>query len=267
MFSGVELSQNSLLKLESINKTYSSETGMNFNVLEDISFEIPSSETGTITTILAPFGSGKSTLLKIISGLTEPTGGKVYFDGSEKKKIVPLIPEKPASFPWFSVKQNIEFGLKLSKNKKYDLIQLIELVGLSGYKDHFPHNKSLGFRFRISLARALALNPSLILIDDSVKLINKESKEEIYNLLNELSSHQKQNFILATTNLLEAIRLSDKIILMSKKPGRIIKEIGIDKRDKTQLNDHKSEKFTMLKNEIKKTFEAVESLTTINYSL
>ncbi len=267
MFSGVELNQSSLLKLESISKTYSSEAGLNINVLEDISFEIPYSETGTITSILAPFGSGKSTLLKIISGLVEPSSGKIYYDDSDHKKIIPLIPEKPSSFPWLSVRQNIEFGLNLSEQKKYNLADLISLVGLTGYEDHFPHNKSLGFRFRISLARALALNPSFILIDDSFKLMNKESWEEIYNLLNELSSYQKQNFILGTTNLIEAIQLSDKILLMSKKPGRIIKEIKIDKMDKKQLNNHKSEKFTMLKNEIEEAFEAVESLTTINYSL
>ena len=267
MFFGVELNQNSLLKLESINKTYSSEAGLKINVLKDISFEIPSFDGGIITSILAPFGSGKSTLLKIISGISEQSSGKIYYNGSEKKERIPFIPENPSSFPWLNVKQNIEFGLNLSEKKKYNLPNLISFVGLSGYEDHYPNNKSLGFRFRISLARALALNTSLILIDDSFKLMNKESREEIYNLLNEISSYQKQNFILTTTNLIEAIQLSDKIFLMSKKPGRIIKEIEIDKSIKPQLNEHKSEKFTMLKNEIEDAFETVESLTTINYSL
>ncbi|HSP87632.1 MAG TPA: ATP-binding cassette domain-containing protein [Ignavibacteriaceae bacterium] len=265
------MNQNSLLKLESVGKTYSSEAGLNINVLEDINFEIFSSESGTITSILSPFGEGKSTLLKIISGLIEPTSGKIYFNSSEKKKIIPLIPENPSSFPWLSVKKNIEFGLNLSEEKKYTLDDLISIVGLKGYEDHIPHNKSLGFRFRISLARALALNPSLILIDDSLKQMNKESREEIYFLLNEISSHQKQSrpigIILATTNLVEAIKLSTKIILMSKNPGRIIREIEIDKSDKPQLNDYRSEKFTMLKNEIENAFESLESLTTINYSL
>lgn len=254
MSSGVVLNKVSLLKLESIGKIYSSEAGLNIDVLEDISFEIPSSETGTITSILAPFGSGKSTLLKIISGLIEPSSGKIYYDDSEKNKIIPLIPEKPSSFPWLNVKENIEFGLNLSEEKKYNLADLVSLVGLSGYEDHFPNNKSLGFRFRISLARALTLNPSFILIDDSFKQMNNESRMEIYNLLNELSSYQKQNFVLSTTNFIEAIRLSDKILLMSKKPGRIIKEIKIDKVDKMQLNNHKSEKFTVLKNEIEEAF-------------
>jgi ABC-type nitrate/sulfonate/bicarbonate transport system ATPase subunit len=251
----------------SVSKTYSSEAGLNINVLEDINFEIFSSENGTITSILSPFGSGKSTLLKIISGLIEPSSGKIYFNGSEKKKIIPLIPENPSSFPWLSVKKNIEFGLNLSEEKKYSLDDLISIVGLKGYEDHFPNNKSLGFRFRISLARALAINSSFILIDDSFKQMNKESREEIYFLLNEISSHQKQNFILATTNLVEVIKLSSKVILMSKNHGKIIKEIVIEKSDKLQLNDYRSEKFTMLKNEMEMAFESVESLTTINYSL
>lgn len=271
MSSGVELNKNSLLRLESISKTYSSEAGLNIKAIEDINFEISASENGIIISILAPFGSGKSTLLKIISGLTEPSGGKIHFGTSGKKGIIPLIPEKPSSFPWFSVKQNIELGMNLSEDKKYSLDDLISLVGLSGYEDHFPNNKSLGFRFRISLARAMAISPSFILFDDSFRQMNNESREEIYNLLNELSSYQNQSrfagIILATTNLIDAIRISDKILLMSKKPGRIIREIRIDKKDRSQLNNYKSEKFTILKNEIEETFQSVESLTTINYSL
>jgi len=256
-----------LLKLESIGKSFPSEAGLTIRVLENINFDIPVSNKGTITSILAPFGSGKSTLLKIISGIIEQSSGNIFFNNSDRKKRIPLIPEKPSSFPWLNVKQNIEFGLNLTEEKKYDKQELISLVGLEGYENHFPDDKSLGFRFRISLARAAALNPSFILIDDSFKQMNNESKKEIYILLDEISSNQKQNFILATTNLIEAIQLSGKILLMSKKPGRIIKEIEIDKRDKTQLNYHKSEKFTMLKNEIEAAFEAVESLPTINYSL
>ena len=258
---------NILLKLESISKNYSEEAGLNINILEDINFEIGAAETGTITSILAPFGSGKSTLLKIISGLIEPSKGKIFYYDAERGKKIPYIPEKPSSFPWLNVRENIELVLGLSEDKKFNLNQIISLVGLTGYEEHFPHNKSTGFRFRISLARALALNPVLILIDDAFKLMKKESKSEIYDLLTDLSSNKKQSFVLATTNLIETVRLSDKIILMSKKPGKIIKEIKINKDDKPALNDNKSEIFTTIKSEIETSFQAVESLTMINYSV
>jgi len=257
---------NSILKLDSIGKYYLAEAGLKINVLEDISFEIPVSNEGTITSILAPFGSGKSTLLKIISGVIEKDGGQIFY-GDSQNKNVPLIPEKPSSFPWMSAKQNIEFGLSLSKKKKYSVDDLISLTGLSGYSDHHPNNKSYGFRFRISLARAMALNPSFILIDDSFKQMNNETKEEIHQLISDLSFSEKINFIIATTNLVEAIQLSDVIFLMSAKPGKIVHRIETGKKHSPELKNIKSEKFATLKSKIEELFHSVYSIKTINYSV
>jgi ABC-type nitrate/sulfonate/bicarbonate transport system ATPase subunit len=258
--------ENFILKLDSIGKHYFADAGLKINVLEDIGFEIPFSNEGAITSILAPFGSGKSTLLKIISGVIKKDSGEIYF-GDSQNKNVPLIPEKPSSFPWMNVKQNIEFGLNLSKNKKYSVDDLISLTGLTGYGDHHPDNKSFGFRFRISLARAMALNPSLILIDDSFKLMKKETKEEIHQLIYDISFSEKINFIIATTNLVEAIQLSDIIFLMSAKPGRIIRRIETGRRLSPDLANVKSEKFASQKADIEKAFHSVHSIKTINYSV
>jgi len=263
--SGIDINSDYLVKLESISKTYSVEGGLKIDVLQDINFKIDTSERGTITTILAPFGSGKSTLLKIIAGLIEPSGGKIFFKDDHHK--IPYITEKPSSFPWLNVRKNIEVSMNLKTSKETDIQSLISLVDLAGYEDHFANNKSVGFRFRISLARALAVNPSLILIDDSFKVMKRESRGEIFDLLINISSRQNLNFVLATTNLVEAVQLSDKIILMSKKPGKIIKEIHLNNKDRTQLNNHNSEIFTTVKAEIETAFEAAESLTTINYSV
>lgn len=253
------MDKNFLLKLESVTKYYSVDAGLKIYILEDINFEIPVSESGSVTTILAPAGSGKTTLLKIISGLTEFSSGKITLD-SEKKNTLPYIPEKPSSFPWLNVKENIELVINHSEEKKYKFNELISLVGLTGYEDHFPHNKSIGFRFRISLARALALSPPLIIIDDSFKLIKEDSSEEIYSLVKSIVLKEKQCFILATTNISEAIMLSDNIILMSKKPGKIIKQIVIDNEEKHHFFNIKSEKFTVLKNEIENAFVTKTSL-------
>jgi len=264
LLSGINSSTEYLIKIDNLSKSFPAEAGLKINVLQDITFNIPKSEKGIITTILAPFGSGKSTLLKIISEIIKPDSGEINFN--ETNKIIPLIPEKPSSFPWLNVKENIEFILN-QHNENQDVNRIISLVGLSGYENHYPHNKSIGFRFRISLARALAVNPSLILIDDSFKMMKAESRGEIYDLLLNLSLNLKQNFIIATTNLIEAVRLSDKIILMSKKPGRIIKEFNLSGEDRLKIADHKSEIFTAIKSEIEAAFEAVDTLSTINYSL
>jgi len=264
------LNKNSfILKLNSVGKYFLAEAGMKLNVLEDINFEIPVSSEGSITSIIAPFGSGKSTLLKIISGVIEKDRGEIFFGDSQSsnKNIIPLIPEKPSSFPWLSVRQNIKFGFNLTENKKYNLDNLIALVGLAAYSDHYPDNKSCGFRFRISLARAMALNPSLILIDDSFKQMDLESREEIYKLIYDLSSSEKLNFIIATTNLVEAIQLSGLIFLMSAKPGKIVHRIETGGKYSPEMRNLKSEKFSSLKSEIEEAFQSVHSLKTINYSV
>jgi NitT/TauT family transport system ATP-binding protein len=262
--------ENPLLKLEEIDKFYVSEGGVKVKVLNDINLEIKSSEKASLTTILAPFGSGKSTLLKIISGIVKSTAGKILLNGSladYQKTKLPFIPEGPSSFPWCNVYQNIRFGLDLQSNSIRNIEELISLVGLTGYEDHYPHNKSLGFRFRISLARSLAINPPFILIDDSFKNIKQESKEELYELLVKVKDVDKQNFILATTNVIEAIQLSDEIHLMTNAPAKIFRTIKVDKVNTALLKDQDEEKFTSLKTELEEAFKSVQSLKTINYSV
>lgn len=258
------------LKLEGIEKFYTREGGLKVKVLDDINFEIKKSERAAVTTILAPFGSGKTTLLKVISGIVKPTSGRILLNSSDidyQKAKVPFIPEAPSSFPWLNVWENIAFNSNLQTASKRSTEELISSTGLTGYEEHFPHNKSLGFRFRISLARALAVNPPFILIDDSFKNIKQEVKEELYGLLMKVSETIKQNFILATTNVIEAIQLSDEIYLMNKAPARIFRTIQIDRNDAALLKDQGTEKFTSLKTEIEEAFKSVQSIKTINYSL
>ena len=264
-----------LLLLNNISKFYEGTTGLKINILEEINFSIDASDAGSqgsIISVLAPFGSGKSTLLKIIAGIENPSNGEVLLNGKNIHKSdikIPYIPEKPSSFPWLSVEQNIQFGMRLNKNElnKTTTQSLINLVGLKGYENHFPHNKSLGFRFRIALARALTLNPTLILIDDSFKTMDSETREEMYNLLINISIELKKVFVISTTNVVEAIRLSNMILLMSSKPGRIIKEIISEPENILKEETFKSEKFTHLKNEIENAFRNAKIINTINFSV
>ena len=245
------------LELQNVSKYFIGPAGSKFNVLEDISFliETPDDKSNFIS-ILASFASGKTTLLKIISALEKPDSGKVllmkepYIISSGK---IPYIPEKPSSFPWLNVEQNINF---VSENKTNDLKELIDSVGLTGYENHHPHNESTGFRFRISLARALAVNPNFILLDDPFKRMSSITKDEIYELLRLIQEKFKVSFILATTNIAEAVYLSNKIFLMKKNPGKIIEEIKLDAETlgKKGLNSH--DRFISLRNEIEKSFQA-----------
>ena len=124
-------------------------------------------------------------------------------------------------------------------------------MGLTGYGNHHPHNGSIGFRFRISLARA-----DFILMDDPFRRMNSETKGEIYELLKAIEVKYKTNFILATTNVSEAIYLSKKVYLMKKNPGKIIDEIKLDDETMKTKGLNKRERFVSLRNEIEKTFQA-----------
>ncbi|MEO8398856.1 MAG: ATP-binding cassette domain-containing protein, partial [Ignavibacteriaceae bacterium] len=231
-----------LLKVENISKTYTGIYGSKKLILDKISFSILSNnERGRINSILAPFGAGKSTLLKIISGIVESSEGNIFLNqqksNSSINKII-YIPEKPSSFPWLNVKENIEIASEVLGQKKsgINFESFISIVGLNRYENHHPNEKSFGFRFRISLARALVCQPDLILIDDSFKIMDQQTKEEIYELVKKISSEFKINFLLATTNIAEAVILSEKIFLMKKDPDLVFKEIEIPFEKNTKIN-------------------------------
>ncbi len=206
-----------LIKTDNISKIYTDQVGYKIHLLENVSLNLEKNE---VVTILAPKGSGKTSLLKIIANLDEPTSGTVEISG----KII-YIPSEPASFPWLNVKQNIKFHSNMSD---LEIKEIIALIGLVGYEDHYPHNKSEGFRFRISLGRALAHSPNLIVIDEPFNNLNSVTRKEIYSLVRKVFLEKSIPILLGTTNISEAILLSDKIYLMKKSPGEIIGELKID---------------------------------------
>ena len=209
---------NPFLEVKNITKYFKGEAGSKQLIFEKLSFFI--SEEHNITSILAPFGGGKTTLLKILSGLDSDYMGEILLNGDKTKNKFPFIPEKPASFPWLNVKDNIRSIVdileKEERASEIKLQELIDLTGLTSYEDHFPHNKSYGFRFRISLARALAVSPQIILLDDPFKLMDSETKDEIFELIKNVASVKKIKFILASSNITEVALLSDKILLDRK---------------------------------------------------
>ncbi len=259
-----------ILELRSVTKVFSDNYGTKKKVLEEISFNIPA-DSPKITSILASFGGGKSTLLKLIAGIEKTDSGEVILNGGKylqpNGKIV-LIPEKSASLPWLNVIKNIELAAGLETCGKreisYEINDLIRLVGLSGYENHYPHNKSFGFRFRISLARALLFSPVVLLLDDCFKKMDQTTREEIYSLVYEISIKTGIHFLIATTNVSEALRLSGRILMMSKDPAKIYKEIEVPEE---LISDYKSEKFTEYRKKIESAFNNENQPGIINFSI
>ncbi len=246
-----------VLTLNNISKHYIDKVGYNINLLNKISLSLNTNE---FLTILAPRGSGKTSLLKIISGLEQPTNGVIETNGN---KLI-FIPTKPSSFPWLNVRENISFNSNLSSER---ISEIIDLVGLNGYTEHFPHNKSEGFRFRIALGRALANMPDVLVIDEPFANLNSRTREEIYLLLRALYNSEKLTIIFGTTNITEAIFLSDKIYLMKKNPGEIIGKLIVDLEEKRELPLMESKEFQTSRNQIEEIFKTNLERALYNFSV
>lgn len=240
---------NSELNIKNLSKEFVDRAGYKKKLIQNISFDVSA---GNITTVLAPTGTGKSSLLKIISGLDSPTSGEVLKTGNGK---IIYIPSEPSSFPWMSVQENILLALE----KKEDVKKYISLVGLEGYGEHIPDNKSLGFRFRISLARALALKPAVIVLDEPFGKMDPITKGEIYNLIHKINKNEKQTILLGTTNITEAIYLSDKIVLMKKDPCEVLEEIEVNLSAERSLELLDKVEFNALREKIEKIYKEYQS--------
>lgn len=248
-----------MIEIKNLSKEYSSDIGFRTVVLKNISFKIPD---GKITSIIAPTGSGKSVLLKIISGLEEQTSGDVI--NPAEGKII-FIPSAPSSFPWLNVHDNVKFGLEKWDEK--NIKGFINLVGLGGYETFHPDNKSLGFRFRIALARSLAHNPVVVLLDEPFNKMDVQTKSEIYFLIRDINKIKGTGFLLATTNLTEALFLSDRVCIMKKNPAEIHFEIDIDLPTKRDESTFFSDRFHQLRIQIEESFKSIESQKLVNFSI
>jgi len=222
---------NQTIEIVNLSKYIEKDFGYRKLIFENLSFKIQTDYEHKIFSFLSPFGSGKTTLLKLICGLEKPSSGEIYFNNELldiSKKEITFIPTFPSSLPWLSVKENLELIFKINSKKiDYELInETIKLVGLDGYENFTPNKNSIGFRLRISLARAILNQPSLILLDEPFGKLDYETKNEIYNLLTDLKLKLNISFIIATSSISESVELSDEIFVLN--PNNFSEMISID---------------------------------------
>lgn len=207
----------SLLEIQNIAKSYTDELGFRIRLFEEVNLSVLENE---IVTVLAPTGSGKTAMLKAAANIERVDSGSITINCTSV-----FIPSLPSSFPWLSVKENIKFAAADMTESEFKGI--IELIGLKGYEDHYPNNKSNGFRLRISLGRALARKAQLIFLDEPFQNIPEKYRIDLYDLVLKIKRETKTSFLLATTNVTEALYLSERIYLMSKHPGKIFDEVNV----------------------------------------
>jgi len=244
-----------ILSVTNLSKEFISDVGSKISLFTNLNFNIINER---FTSILAPKDFGKSTLLRILAGIEYPTAGSVNFKNNEKKIPIALIPSKPSSYPWLTVEKNIKYFLSLISSEigSKNVEELIDLVGLSGYENHYPNNKSVGFRFRISLARALAVNPQLVLLDEPFNDLDSITGLEIFEVIKNIRIKKKVTFLLATSNISEVICLSDLVLIMQKDPANILKEMEINIQEAIGTEKYKSKYLDIVKNEILETYKS-----------
>ncbi|PLR75261.1 ABC transporter ATP-binding protein [Bacillus sp. V3-13] len=219
------------IKIDRISKSFTNREQV-VKVLEEISFDV---KKGEIISILGESGCGKSTLLNVIGGFEKAGNGKVLLDGSvverPSRRGVMLF-QNYGLLPWRSVLKNVELGLEETSipttERRERALEYLKLVGLEDKMNLFPHELSGGMQQRVAIARALVIQPELILMDEPFAALDTFNRYYLQDELLRLHKKEKTTIILVTHDIDEAIYLSDRILMMSSKPGQIKKELRID---------------------------------------
>lgn len=200
--------------------------------LQDINLNI---KEGEFICVLGPSGCGKSTLLKIIAGFLQPSEGEATMDNSPISGPDwhrGVVFQSPTLYPWLNVHDNVAFGLKMRKFSKGEIKELtdkyLELVGLNGFEKHKPYELSGGMKQRASLARVLVNKPRMILMDEPFGALDALTRQNMQTLIRTIWTKTKNTVFLITHDVDEALALATRVIVMSSRPGRIIKEFNTD---------------------------------------
>ncbi|MGE7997124.1 ABC transporter ATP-binding protein [Lysinibacillus sp. NPDC093190] len=219
------------LKVENINHSYFSNTQAK-EVLRDISLDI---REGEFVSFIGPSGCGKTTLLSIIAGLFSSTEGKVYIDGEEistqNQSLIGYMLQQDYLFPWKTIEENVTIGLRImersTKTHKVTANALLREIGLPHVGNNYPRELSGGMRQRVALARTLAVDPKILLLDEPFSALDYQSKLKLEDLVVETLKAYQKTAVLVTHDIGEAIAMSERVFLFSANPGTLHKVFAI----------------------------------------
>lgn len=220
------------LEFRNVTKGFSIGSGQSLTAISDVSFTV---DKGEFVSVVGPSGCGKSTLLNMTAGLYQPTQGEVFVSGesvSGPNSHVGFMLQKDMLLPWRNIVSNIEFGLEargVSKAKRRErALEELKHCHLDGFADHFPYQLSGGMRQRAALARTLAIDPEIILLDEPFSALDAQTKLLLQNSFAKTIGESGKTTLLITHDLSEAVLMSDRILIFSERPGRITAEIKVD---------------------------------------
>ncbi len=248
-----------MLKISNISKTYDN-NGQLIEAVKDVSLTI---EDRQFVALVGPSGCGKTTLLKIIAGLVEASSGEVILDGKkilEPDKERGMIFQGFSLFPWLTIKENIAFGLNLqslsAQKKKTIIQQYLSITGLSDFANAYPKNLSGGMQQRLAIARTLANDPKVLLMDEPFGSLDSQTRSRMQEFLTKLWEDDRKTILFVTHDVEEAIFLADTVYLLSQRPAQI-KQVFKVPFDRPRLHELKySQEFFKLEKEIAKQLES-----------
>lgn len=221
----------SYIQLNNVAKIFYTKGGK-VEALRDVNMEIGENQ---FVSIVGPSGCGKTTILKIIAGLTEPTTGEVYVRGQKVVNIIQnvgMVFQSPVLLKWRTVLKNIMLPIEIKKLSEKEYLEkahnLIELTGLKGFEDKYPNELSGGMQQRVSICRALITDPDILLMDEPFGALDALTREQLNRELINIWQYKKKTVVFVTHSVNEAVYLSDKIFVMSPRPGTVIEEINVD---------------------------------------
>ena len=219
------------IKIDNVTKTFINKQKETITALKDINLDIP---TNSFISLIGPSGCGKSTLLRQIAGLIAPSSGSIKLDGITISAPGPergFMFQEHNLFPWLTIYDNIAFGLRargIFKEQKSRIDEYMNLVGLKGFEKYYPHQLSGGMCQRASLARALVGHPSVLLLDEPLGALDAFTRMNIQDEILRIKEEKNMTMIMVTHDVDEAIYLSDKIVVMTPRPGMITSVVDVE---------------------------------------
>ncbi|CAG7653337.1 ABC transporter ATP-binding protein [Paenibacillus allorhizosphaerae] len=230
-----------MIEISNVSKTFHQRTGGSFTALDNVSLTI---NKGEFVSLLGPSGCGKSTLLNLVAGLEQAEQGSITVNGKPCKGPGPdrvVVFQEHALFPWLTVLDNVAFGLKqkgIAKKEREALaMEQIKSVHLSKFADRYPHELSGGMKQRAAIARALAMDPEILLMDEPFAALDEQTRLILHQDLEEIWMRTRKTILFITHNIREAVVLSDRVLVMSTRPGKIKKEFAVQAARPRDISD------------------------------
>jgi NitT/TauT family transport system ATP-binding protein len=223
-----------LIEVDAVDKSFPSRHG-SMSIMSDISFDVADSD---FLALVGPSGCGKSTLLRLIQGLDHPTGGEIRFRGAPVREVcqeMAMVFQNFALYPWLTVKQNVALGLEARQwapdKIEAQVERYISVTGLVGFEEAYPRELSGGMRQRVGLARALAVDPAVLLMDEPFSALDpltaESLREEVLQLWRD-PQLPPEAVVLVTHNIEEALVMADRVIVLSRRPGRVLAGVPVN---------------------------------------